>query len=367
MDNQDPFNSLPSVLFENNNNIANSNTEDMNTPVADPKQANEIIENQLDSIYTDGFSSSMFIPSTFLSDNGHIELSTQSRTPYTASHDKTVTEPCVVPDDPTADHQINATSASDEENGQPQSSSGSVAYYTESLSSEESQEEEIDENGDTPLHKAIIDGVTFVDMGEIPAQYINHQNYLRQTPLNLAVLTNNPENVKLLLKCNADPNILDSKLRSPVHIACSKENVPCLKALLDSQHKRPNQMLRTHDSEGQNCLHIVVNNKNAELAKVLLDRGADINAADRKSGRTALHFAVETGNTEMIRFLLQYLENNGGLQLDARTYAGETPLKLAHGRGNTDVVAILEPLYPASERRNPYDDSDDDDSGDETN
>ncbi len=70
-------------------------------------------------------------------------------------------------------------------------------------------------------------------------------------------------------------------------------------------------------------LHLAVANQNLELAKFLLDHGADVNARDA-DGRTALHFAVNRRDLDLIRLLL-----DAKADPDAKDSAGETPLALA--------------------------------------
>lgn len=70
-------------------------------------------------------------------------------------------------------------------------------------------------------------------------------------------------------------------------------------------------------------LHVAVANQNLELAKFLLDHGADVNARDG-DGRTPLHFAVNRRDLDLIRLLL-----DAKADPDAKDSAGETPLAAA--------------------------------------
>lgn len=70
-------------------------------------------------------------------------------------------------------------------------------------------------------------------------------------------------------------------------------------------------------------LHIAVANQNLELAKFLLDHGADVNARDAES-HTPLHFAVNRRDLDMIRLLL-----DAKADPDAKDAAGTTPLAMA--------------------------------------
>lgn len=55
--------------------------------------------------------------------------------------------------------------------------------------------------------------------------------------------------------------------------------------------------------------------------------GGDINYREGKSGRTLLHWAVVAQKVDMVQFLLNY--SSHGLRVNAKSYAGHTPLDLA--------------------------------------
>jgi len=77
--------------------------------------------------------------------------------------------------------------------------------------------------------------------------------------------------------------------------------------------------------------------QSATLDKVcfLLDHGADIEARDRR-GFTALHRAAEMGRLDVLRVLL----DRGAAP--EPTAEGHTPRSLAAGRGNEEIVALLD-------------------------
>lgn len=58
---------------------------------------------------------------------------------------------------------------------------------------------------------------------------------------------------------------------------------------------------------------------------------------DGKSGRTALHYAAESGQIELLRYLL----DNPKIDVNAQTYSRLTPIKLAKGREMTEAVRLL--------------------------
>ncbi len=69
--------------------------------------------------------------------------------------------------------------------------------------------------------------------------------------------------------------------------------------------------------------------------RILLARGADVNAAN-KEGETALMVAALEGRTEMVRFLIER-----GADLEARDVVGATALLYAALGGSLDTIKLL--------------------------
>ena len=78
-----------------------------------------------------------------------------------------------------------------------------------------------------------------------------------------------------------------------------------------------------------------VENGHADLARMLLERGANVNAA-AIGNKTPLHAAAEKGKLDSIHVLLEY-----GADVDARNAKGKTPRQLAEEAGNTNAAALL--------------------------
>jgi ankyrin repeat protein len=72
-----------------------------------------------------------------------------------------------------------------------------------------------------------------------------------------------------------------------------------------------------------------------DIAKFLIEKGADVNARD-KNGGTGLMSAAMAGNLEVVKFLFEK-----GLDVKARTKNGLTVLTAAVGGGNLEVVKFL--------------------------
>ncbi|XP_053547928.1 nuclear factor NF-kappa-B p100 subunit isoform X2 [Bombina bombina] len=201
-----------------------------------------------------------------------------------------------------------------------------------------------DENGDTPLHIAIIHGQTSVIhqlvhvIASIPnQQIINMRNHLHQTPLHLGVITQQYSVVTLLLRAGADPTILDRYGNSVFHLAVQARDEKMLNVLLTHMSTAHRNLLNMPDYHGLFPVHWAVKGKNEKCIEVLVNGGADVNAAERKSGRSPLHIAVEMDNLNMATFLIKRL----GADINLRTFGGNTPLHLAASLGSPVLTKML--------------------------
>ncbi|NXP61177.1 NFKB1 factor, partial [Chloropsis cyanopogon] len=230
-----------------------------------------------------------------------------------------------------------------------------------------------DDNGDNVLHLAIIHLHTELVKNLLEVMpdlnyndIINMRNDLYQTPLHLAVITKQAKVVEDLLKAGADVSLLDRHGNSVLHLAAAEGDDKVLSLLL--RHEKVSPMVNLPNGEGLSAIHMVVMANSMSCLKQLIAAGVNVNAQEQKSGRTALHLAVEQENIPLAGCLL--LE--GDADVDSTTYDGTTPLHIAAGRGSTKLAAVLkaaganphienfEPLFDLDYVK---DDEDDDDEG----
>ncbi|XP_037365526.1 nuclear factor NF-kappa-B p105 subunit isoform X2 [Talpa occidentalis] len=199
-----------------------------------------------------------------------------------------------------------------------------------------------DENGDSVLHLAIIHlhaqlvrDLLEVTCGLVADDIINMRNDLYQTPLHLAVVTQQEAVVQDLLWAGADLSLLDRGGNSVLHLAAAGGHDKVLSVLL--KHQQAALLLDHPNGEGLNAIHAAVMSSSLSCLLLLLAAGADVNAQERKSGRTALHLAAERDDISLAGCLLLEGEAN----VDSTTYDGTTPLHIAAGRGSTRLAALL--------------------------
>ena len=77
-----------------------------------------------------------------------------------------------------------------------------------------------------------------------------------------------------------------------------------------------------------------------DIAKILIESGADIEIRDRKENRTIFMIVSHHGNIEMVEFLINELK----VDINARDNNGWTAYMLARLEGHLKVVNLLESL-----------------------
>ncbi|CAH1791373.1 unnamed protein product [Owenia fusiformis] len=208
-----------------------------------------------------------------------------------------------------------------------------------------------DGDWDTQLHIAIAQGltrITYEMIEETPSfEYINIRNKLGQSHLIVAALTKQPDVVRKLLSWGADPGLVDRNGNSPLHHACEVQDLRTVYQLTNPLTLKETEMVpynfpkyemdvNTRNYEGYTPVHIASSVNCISIVEYLAAVGANMNAPDGKSGRTALHHAVEAGNFEMCMTLLK-----GGAFVDSKAYDGSTPLKLAYAVKHPQIIDLL--------------------------
>lgn len=196
-----------------------------------------------------------------------------------------------------------------------------------------------DEDGDTALHIAVVQGEVAIVCKLIQLllwarRGLDVYNNLRQTPLHLAVITRQANMVEALLREGADPAALDRNGQTALHLCCEYDQRDCLSVILSRSSS--SMCLEIRNYEGLSPLHLAVLRGHKDLARMLLDAGADINAMDIKSGQSPLMHAVESNNVDMVHFLIE-----SGCDVNSQSYSGNTALHSACGRGQVDTVRLL--------------------------
>ncbi|CAB1325329.1 unnamed protein product [Coregonus sp. 'balchen'] len=163
-----------------------------------------------------------------------------------------------------------------------------------------------DENGDTGLHLGVIHSQTDAVrnlaqvLSVLPGEEVlNMRNNLYQTPLHLAVITQQKAVAEALLLAGADVTL--------------------------------------SDRHGNTALHLAAQQKEGGMVGFLLRHREVVELVDlpNAAGLCSLHLAVLANSLCSLRDLL------GNADVDCCTYNGSSPLHIATGRGSVKLTALL--------------------------
>jgi ankyrin repeat protein len=122
--------------------------------------------------------------------------------------------------------------------------------------------------------------------------------------------------IQKLLVRGFDPNTPNEKGVAGLLVAIQSEAAKSALTLA----KHPQANLNVQNQLGETPLMLAAINNHLELAKVLIQRGAEVN----KTGWTPLHYAATRGHREMMRLLL-----DNDAYIDSESANGTTPLMMA--------------------------------------
>ncbi|KAK2826346.1 hypothetical protein Q5P01_020560 [Channa striata] len=218
---------------------------------------------------------------------------------------------------------------------------------------------ETTEDGDTLLHLAIIheakNHIKFMIDQSKHTDFLNAQNDLRQTPLHLAVITDQAEVCQKLLQSGCDPTLVDNRGDTALHIACRHGNLLCFSVITQScQTEHLHTMMAACNYNGLNCLHLASVHGFLSLVESMVELGADINAKEQHNGRSALHLAVDQQNLLLVKLLLKK-----GADPNLLSSGGHTPYHLTYGYGSLDIRQELYSRTNPNLRELPDSESDD--------
>ncbi len=160
---------------------------------------------------------------------------------------------------------------------------------------------------------------------------VNKKDNEGDIPLCTSILRQYSSLSLFFIENGADLNNQNMDGYTPLHWAAVRGDAKIAQALINSGAE-----IDIKDKEGETPLHIAGTRRKIDFAKCLLKNGAALEI-DNNYKRTPLIVAArETGGIEMIKALVE-----GGANVNATDFFGDTPLGLAAWRGFEDIVDYL--------------------------
>jgi hypothetical protein len=142
------------------------------------------------------------------------------------------------------------------------------------------------------------------------------------------LLRNDAAAVARLVSNGFDPNTTGPTGHVALHMAIMERSFSVAEALIDA----PGIQLDKRNLTDETPLMLAALRGHFELAKRLVDKGADVN----KPGWTALHYAASGEYTDLVQLLLDHYA-----YIDAQSPTGNTPLMMAVLYGSEPTIQLL--------------------------
>ncbi len=165
----------------------------------------------------------------------------------------------------------------------------------------------------------------------------------RKTPLILAVELSDIPSIRLLLNRRANVNVFFGK---PLRLAVQADNMEIIKILI-AAGARVNEQYEANGTSGPTALSIAVENGNYETVRYLLNRGASVDQAvgtrqvtdgfSSEALKTPLMQAASQGKAQIVELLLSWSANSSSIVREYRV----TPLMYGVYSGNSEVVGSI--------------------------
>ena len=182
---------------------------------------------------------------------------------------------------------------------------------------------------ESPLHLAAYFGQKdIVELLIDKGADINTKNNNGSTPLHLAARFGQKDVVELLLTKGADFKVQNNDSRTAIRLAKENGHPEVFELLL----KHANQ---SGDSKEIMTFYDYAAVGDIEQVKSFVSKGMDVNAKTQ-AGTTPLHFAVSNGRRDIAEYLI-----SKGADINTKNNNGQTPLHLALRFGQKDVIELL--------------------------
>ena len=141
-----------------------------------------------------------------------------------------------------------------------------------------------------------------------------------------------PAVCQVLIDAGADIETKDVEGRSPLHFACSSGSLGVVKMLV-----RAGAGVGVPDSMGQTCLMLATYCRHTETVRYLVGlKEVDVDKRNNMRGYTVLHLAVQQNLADMVKVFI-----DAGAEVEAKDGSGHSPLHVASSSGSLEFVKLL--------------------------
>ena len=212
-----------------------------------------------------------------------------------------------------------------------------------------------DEDGDTLLMTSVIQQRSDVANKILDVtsndKCLNLKNTFGQSVLHLAVIMNMTSLVRRLTAWGAHLVSYDRHGNTPLHIACERGFIDTVFALTTPltytevcqrpyyiPFQRTPQDLEIRNHAGQTCVQLALKQRHYVIAEYLIRYcNANVGIQDWTNGDTMIHYAVQTDDVELLKFLVSYRS----VDVNLRRYDGATALDIAQQVNNRRMTSLL--------------------------
>jgi ankyrin repeat protein len=152
-------------------------------------------------------------------------------------------------------------------------------------------------------------------------------------PLDYAIGVESEEITALLITAGANVNAKNKRGWYPILSATNKRNVPIIKLLL----AQPILDVNVRLEDGRSALNIALYNQRYDIARMLLaNMSLEVNTRGGSGHWSPLHLVVWNRNAEFAKILL-----DRGADVEAQTDDGRTPRSMALSSGDQSLISIF--------------------------
>ncbi|XP_055967198.1 transient receptor potential cation channel subfamily A member 1 [Sorex fumeus] len=197
-----------------------------------------------------------------------------------------------------------------------------------------------DENA-PPLHYAAEEGqIQLMEMiiNDSSCETVNMMDNYGNTPLHWAAGKNQVESVKFLLSKGANPNLRNSNMMAPLHLAVQGLHNEVVKVL--TEHSGTNVNLEGEN--GNTSVLIACSKDNSEALQILLNNGAKP-CKSNKWGCFPIHQAAFSGAKKCMEIILKYGDEHGYPRQSHINFVNNgksSPLHMAVQGGDLEMIKM---------------------------